>query len=63
MRYRVLDDIAFYAPPAGESGLVGKSNVRSILTATVGDVVELADKDASALLSRGAILRLPDGEG
>lgn len=48
MKYEVLDDIAYEAGRDDAGHLEVKQ-------ATVGDVVELTDKDAKALLTRGAV--------
>jgi hypothetical protein len=60
VKYEVLDDIAFerVAPDDGNAVLGALPNRHA--TATAGDVVELTEKDASALLKRGAVKALPE---
>lgn len=55
MKYEVLDDIVYETghTPAGQL---------EVAQATVGDVVELTDKDAKALLTRGAVRPAPTPE-
>jgi hypothetical protein len=48
VRYRVLDDIVYEKSRDGNGQAV-------IATAAPGDVVELNEKDASALARRGAV--------
>ncbi len=48
MPFRVLDDIAFEIPSGSSKPAIG--------TASKGDVVELTEKDAAALLKRGAVV-------
>jgi hypothetical protein len=51
MKYRVLDDITYYEP--SKSGNKPK-------TAHAGDVVELSEKDAAALVKRGSVVPLQE---